>query len=139
MLDFTVSTAERRRWRLDLRSCLLGALIAAAPLLLVEPAGAFDLGGITKSVTRLASIKKNLDGDVKDLTADAKILISDKDKLLLIKDQLMKLASDTRSQIDGISALVGVVEGHLKQTQTNIAETSAHVGEIDAVRKALSK
>ena len=42
-----------------------------------------------------------------------------------------------RTQIDGISALVNVVEGHLKQTQANIATTATHVNEIDAVRNAL--
>lgn len=124
-------------WRPDLISMALGAAFIGLPLAIVPGANAFDLGGMAKSVTRLASIKKNLDSDVKNLTGDAKTLISDKDKLLLIKDQLMKLATDTRSQIDGISALVGVVEGHLKSTQANIGTTSSHVGEIDAVRKSL--
>lgn len=139
MLDFTKTNNERRRWRIDFPSLAVGALLAAGPLLVIEPAEAFDLTGVAKSVTRLASIKKNLDGDVKALTADAKTLIGDKDKLLLIKDQLLKLANDTKTQIDGISALVGVVEGHLKQTQANIATTATHVGEIDVVRKSLSK
>ena len=46
-------------------------------------------------------------------------------------------ANDTRTQIDSIQALINVVEGHVKTTQTDISTTSNPVGEIDAVKKSL--
>jgi hypothetical protein len=103
-----------------------------------ETARAFDFNAIGNAVKSLASVKSNLDGDVRLLNADAKILIGDKDKLLLIKDKLVNLAKDTKSEIDSISLLVGEVEGHLKKAQGDIGTTSEHVGAIDNVRKTLT-
>lgn len=106
----------------------------------------FDLGNfantaklIAKSATNLVQVKQNLDKDVANLTADAKNMIGDKENLLSIKEQLTGLANKTREQIDGISKLVGVVEGHLKSTQENISATAKHVSGVDAVRKDLSE
>ncbi len=107
--------------RFDLLSFLLGVTVVALPMTFMGTAVALDIGGlghIGAHVKSLANIKKNLDGDVKTLTGDAKVLFTDKDSLMKIKDQLLKLAKDTKSQIDGISTLVGEVEGHIKTTQT---------------------
>jgi peptidoglycan hydrolase CwlO-like protein len=114
-----------------------GILASFLTLVGAEWAGAFNLASVTKSVTNLIGIKKNLDNDIKMLTSDAKKLIGSKDQLLEIKDKLMTLAKDTRSQVDTIQTLVGQVESQLKQTEQNIATTAGHVGEIDKVRKAL--
>ena len=129
------NTAQSRRF--DGRSFICGLVLAFS--VFASSAVAFDLGGIANSVKNLVNIKKNLDSDVRLLTDDAKMLIGSKDKLLLIKNSLMKLATETKSQIDLINTLVGEVEGHLKRTQTNIQTTAAHVGEIDSVRKSLQK
>lgn len=138
-MDFTktsidsVSRFSTRRF--DGRSFLYGLALALA--LSGTSAVAFDLGGIASSVKGLVNIKKNLDGDVRNLTDDAKTLLGSKDKLLKIKDSLFKLASETKAQIELITSLVAEVEGHLKKTQTDIASTAKHVGEIDGVRKSL--
>lgn len=124
--------------RLDLRSFALGAVVATSALAFTQTAGAFDFAGIANSITKLASIKKNLDGDVKVLTGDAKTLFSDKDNLLQIKEQLVRLSTETKAQIDTITVLVGTVEGHVKTTQGDITTTSKHVQDIEDVRKALS-
>lgn len=123
---------------LHFRSFVLGAVVAVV-FVGVSPreAEAFDIAGIAGSISRLVKIKKNLDGDVKNLTADAKLLFSDKDKLFQIKEQLLRLATETKSQIDSIQTLVGEVEGHIKKTQADIAQTAKHVNEIDEVRKKL--
>lgn len=141
MLDFTrrnlesFNSGRTRKSRFDGRSFVYGLALAFS--LSATSAVAFDLGGIASSVKNLINIKKNLDSDVRLLTDDAKMLIGSKDKLLLIKNSLVKLATETKSQIDLITTLVGEVEGHLKRTQTNIQTTATHVGEIDGVRKAL--
>jgi hypothetical protein len=119
------------------KSFVLGGVIALALFGREKEAEAINFGEIASSVQKLVKIKKNLDGDVKALTADAKTLFGDKDTMLQIKDQLIRLATETRAQIDQVQTLVGVVEGHIKQTQADIAKTDTHVKEIDAVRKAL--
>jgi hypothetical protein len=140
-MDFTKTNLETLKpmttkvSRFDGRSFICGLILAFS--VSASSAVAFDLGGIASSVKNLVNIKKNLDSDVRLLTEDAKVLIGSKDKLLLIKNSLMKLATETKSQIDLITTLVGEVEGHLKRTQTNIQTTATHVGEIDSVRKAL--
>lgn len=140
-MDFTKTNVETfkpntvRSSRFDGRSFICGLVLAFS--VTATSAVAFDLGGIANSVKNLVNIKKNLDSDVKLLTDDAKMLIGSKDKLLLIKNSLVKLATETKSQIDLIQTLVGEVEGHLKRTQTNIQTTATHVGEIDGVRKSL--
>ena len=126
-----------RSWRPDFRSLVIGAVLVGIPLG-AQNAGAIDFFAVANAASKLAGIKKNLDGDVKALTGDAKTLIGDKDQLFQIKDQLIKLSTDTKAQIDSISVLVGGVEGHLKTAQTDIANTSSHVQEIDAVKKSIS-
>lgn len=118
-------------------SFFAGVFVSFLTLVGAEWAGAFNLASVTKSVTNLIGIKKNLDTDIKMLTADAQKLMGSKDQLLEIKDKLMALSKDTRSQVDTIQSLVGQVESQLKQTEKNIATTAEHVGEIDKVRKAL--
>ena len=122
---------------LDVKSFLLGAVIATCAFGYTGRAEAINFGAIAKSVTNLVKIKKNLDGDVRALTKDAKVLFGDNDNLLAIKEQLLRLATETRTQIDSITKLVGEVEGHIKTTQGDITKTSKHVDEIDDVRKAL--
>jgi hypothetical protein len=98
-----------------------------------------DLGkNLTSTVKSLTGLKKNLDSDVSALTGNAKILIGDKENLKVIKEQLLKLATETRSQIDSVAVLVSTVDDHLKQTKQSIESTSTHVGEIDAIKKSLS-
>tara|TARA_B100001094_G_C18159117_1_gene788229 strand:- start:1146 stop:1562 length:417 start_codon:yes stop_codon:yes gene_type:complete len=94
---------------------------------------------IKTSIIQLGSVKKNLDSDIKKLKKDAKILMGDKDKLMAIKNQLVALAKQTKSQIDSIQKLVGVVEGHIKTTQTDIQTTAGHVYQVDQIRKDLGK
>jgi prophage DNA circulation protein len=139
-------TRKTRFISVEWRSFSIGLLTAGLLVLGWTQAQAFDmkkLGNVGKtistSVKSLTSIKSNLDKDVKYLTADAKTLMGDKDKLLAIKNQLFSLAAQTKKQIDSITALVKVVEGHIVKTQKDIVTTSKHVGEIDKVRKALSK
>jgi len=140
-MDFTKTNLEStktditRTSRFDCRSFIFGIVLALS--FSASSAVAFNIGGIASSVKNLVNIKKNLDSDVRLLTEDAKMLIGSKDKLLLIKNSLVKLATETKSQIDLITTLVGEVEGQLKRTQTNIQTTAKHVGEIDDVRKAL--
>lgn len=122
---------------LDLKSFALGAVIATCAFGYTGRAEAINFGAIANSISNLVKIKKNLDGDVKALTKDAKVLFNDKDNLLTIKEQLLRLATETRAQIDSITKLVAEVEGHIKTTQTDISKTSKHVDEIDDVRKAL--
>ncbi len=119
----------------------VGALFGGATMALAE----WNLGGIAdkakaiaKAATSLVQVKQNLDKDVSNLTADAKTLLGDKENLMSIKDQLQGLATKTRDQIDSISKLVTVVEGHIKSTQDNIALTAKHVSGVDAVRKDLT-
>ncbi len=123
--------------RFEPGSFLLGAALATLLFSFTRPAAAIDLGAIAKSVTNLIRIKKDLDGDIKALTSDAKTLLADKESLLQIKEQLVRLSTETRAQIDSVSTLVGVVEGHLKATQADITKTATHVNQIDDVRKAL--
>ena len=108
------------------------------------PAQAFNVKGVTQlgnkvkqSITQLATIKKDLDQDIKNLKKDAHILMSDKDKLLAIKNQLIQLANQTKAQIDSIQTLVGEVEGHIKMTQKDIQSTAQHVSQVDVIRKKL--
>lgn len=124
-------------WGIDGRSFLVGIAFAMLAGFGAEMAGAFNIGEVTKSVTNLINIKKNLDSDVKALTGDAKKLLGSKDQLLQIKDKLLNLAKDTKSQVDSVQALVSEVEGQLKSTEANIATTAVHVNDIDKVRKAL--
>lgn len=124
--------------RIHFKSFLLGAVVATAAVgYNPRQAEAIDFSAIAKSIQNLSKVKRNLDNDVKALTADAKTLFGDKDNLLAIKEQLVRLATETRTQIDSITTLVGVVEGHIKTAQTDIAKTSKHVDEIDDIRKAL--
>jgi hypothetical protein len=101
-----------------------------------------DISGVGKNLTNavksLAGLKKNLDTDVSALTGHAKILIGDKENLKLIKEQLLKLATETRAQIDSVAQLVSTVDDHLRQTKQSIDTTSNHVGEIDGIKKSLS-
>lgn len=126
--------------RLHLKSFVLGAVLAFAGTATFgyeKEAEAIDFNAIAKSVTNLVKIKKNLEGDVKNLTADAKTLFGDKDNLLVIKDQLIRLATETKAQIDTIQTRVAEVDAHIKSAQVNISKTAKHVDEIDDVRKAL--
>jgi uncharacterized phage infection (PIP) family protein YhgE len=134
--------------RTSLPSFLLGFLTACLLLVVGQQenrAEALDFSNIgdigknlTAAVKSLGGLKKNLDSDVSALTSHAKILIGDKENLKLIKEQLLKLATETRSQIDSVAQLVSTVDDHLKQTKTSIDTTSTHVGEIDAIKKSIS-
>lgn len=132
----------------DLKSLIIGALVAFLMVSLWrgEQAEAINLKNmgnignkIKSSITGLASIKKNLDNDIKRLKQDAKVLMADKNNLLAIKNQLVTLANQTKAQIDSIQKLVGVVEGHIKITQKDIQTTAGHVGQVDKIRKDLTK
>jgi len=139
-MDFTKNSVETSSSKKNSRrfhgySFVCGLILAFS--VSASTAVAFNLAGVASSVKSLVNIKKNLDADVRLLTQDAKMLIGSKDKLLLIKNSLVKLATETKSQIDLITTLVGEVEGQLKRTQENIQTTATHVGEIDVVRKTL--
>lgn len=124
--------------RVDVKSFVLGIVVSVSFIgLQPRQAEAIDFNAIARSVSNLIKIKKSLDGDVRNLTADAKMLFGDKDNMIQIKDQLIRLSTETKAQIDTITTLVGVVEGHIKKTQEDIQKTSNHVKEIDDVRKAL--
>ncbi len=133
------SESKKAQWQFDARSFLLGVGMCLS--LAVPTAIAVDLKslqGVGAAVASLGTIKTDLDKNVKALKLDATALLGDKDNLLKIKDQLTVLATQTRTQIDSITKLVGVVEGHLKQTQTNIQSTATNVGRIDGVKNKLT-
>lgn len=97
-----------------------------------------DFGrAITTTVKSLTGLKKNLDSDVSALTGHAKILVADKENLAQIKEQLLKLATETRTQIDSVQTLVSTVDGHIKETKKSIDTTAMHVNEIETIKKAL--
>lgn len=134
----TFPLVPRRRRFLHMKSSVVGALAATIFGTAFTPrAEAIDFMGIANAASKLLTIKKNLDNDVKALTADAKVLFNDKDTLFQIKEQLVRLATETKTQIDQVQTLVGQVEGHIKTTQADIQKTSQHVQEIEEVRKAL--
>lgn len=132
-----------------LKSFMLGGAVGAGACLLLmraeSSAQAIDLGGIAGgaakvagAVKRLAGIKSNLDTDVRNLKGDATTLLGDKDGLVDIRNKLVQLSVQTKSQIDAVGSLIGVVESHLTHTQTSISSTAKNVNEIDEVRKSLN-
>ena len=125
--------------KIHLKSFVIGAALAGTVVFFSGPkdAEAIDFGAMAQAASKLLKIKKNLDNDVKALAKDATVLFDDKDDLVTIKEQLLRLATETRTQIDSINKLVVEVEGHIKTTQADIAKTKKHVDEIDDVRKAL--
>lgn len=133
----------------NFKSFILGALFGLAGCLLLlraeSSAEAIDLGGIAggaakvaTAVKRLAGIKGNLDTDVKNLRSNATTLVGDKDGLVDIRNKLVQLSVQTKSQIDAVGGLIGVVENHITSTQTNIQSTAKNVGEIEDIRKTLN-
>ncbi len=129
---------------MHLKSFVLGTIVGAVATGMFA-AQAIDLGTIAGgaakvggAVKRLAGIKSNLDKDVTNLKSDATTLLGDKNSLVEIRNKLVQLSTQTKSQIDAVGTLVGVVEGHLTHTQSSIASTAKNVGEIDEVRKSLN-
>ena len=125
---------------------LFGMLLAWLPIVLAGPAMAWDFSlrnvgsfgrRVVETIETLAGIKQGLDSNVRALGQDAKNLVGDADNLIEIKNKLGDLAQQTQSQINEINALVEVVEGHLKNTEENIAKTARNVARIDEVRSAL--